>query len=294
MLPRVTFDDALAWFQANGGDTDRNYLKSHFERLVAVRDFALRAPGAPVRSHLTVLDIGAHWLHLALLFADEGHKLICADVGNTFRYQPVQVSAKAMGADLITYTRLDLGEGVWDSPENSVDMVLFSEILEHITFNPITMWRAIYQALKPGGWIIVSTPNGTQFHRLKRQLEALVDQGQIGTPVHEIMEGGTYGHHWKEYSIREIVTYFTMLSMDLTVTRWTTWGSQNDEVSSALQQLLTDSETPTERAATDPIIGLLRKIARAGHPLLGYTLLAEVTLRAKEAGITIRPPWEVG
>jgi hypothetical protein len=120
LLPRVTAEDMHDWFRANGGDIDPDYLNAHFERFVAARDFALDRSGEVSHSRLTVLDVGAHWLHNALLLANEGHKLICADIPATIESQPVRICAEAMDADLIAYNRLDLGEGIWSLPESSV------------------------------------------------------------------------------------------------------------------------------------------------------------------------------
>jgi hypothetical protein len=118
-----------------------------------------------------------------------------------------------------------------------------------------------------------------------------VQLGQFGIGTDEIMDAGTFGHHWKEYSIREIEHYFRKLSADFTLTHWTTWGSNPDEAAVSLKTLVGDTE-PSPAAVSDPVVGLLKQMVRAGHPVLGTTLFVEVTLTGKGAGIVIRPPWE--
>lgn len=77
---------------------------------------------------------------------------------------------------------------VFDELEpDSIDFVLFTEILEYITFNPVGMWQAIHRVLKPGGKVIITTPydyfwqsRAWDFGRFARRMGG-------GIPVHEII-----------------------------------------------------------------------------------------------------------
>lgn len=162
LLKTIDIGSVTEWF-GRCGLTDNKYLETHFTRFRATKDFALPAPGS---SRLTILDIGAHWLHNALLFANDGHRLVCVDEPGVLSQPSVVVAAEAMGATLVPSDRLELGRGIDGLPSDSFDIVLFCEIIEHLTFNPIPMWRQIYRVLRPGGRIIITTPNANHWRRL--------------------------------------------------------------------------------------------------------------------------------
>jgi 2-polyprenyl-6-hydroxyphenyl methylase/3-demethylubiquinone-9 3-methyltransferase len=97
------------------------------------------------------------------------------------------------------------------------DAVLFCEILEHITFNPIEFWRRIHQLLRVGGIIYVTTPNSLRLIALMGAFWNLLSLSRIGISVPQIFRHVTFGHHWKEYSARELMQYFPALSRDFHV-----------------------------------------------------------------------------
>lgn len=44
-------------------------------------------------------------------------------------------------------------------PDASFEGVLCCELLEHLTADPVAMLREIHRTLKPGGWLVLTTPN---------------------------------------------------------------------------------------------------------------------------------------
>lgn len=82
--------------------------------------------------------------------------------------------------------------------DNSFDVVLFCEILEHLTFNPTHTLAEIHRVLKPGGFVIVTTPNMVRWEHLL----ALA----LGRNVNDPYSGhGVYGRHNREYAPGEVV-----------------------------------------------------------------------------------------
>jgi 2-polyprenyl-6-hydroxyphenyl methylase/3-demethylubiquinone-9 3-methyltransferase len=90
-------------------------------------------------------------------------------------------------------------------------------MLEHIAFNPVAFWRRIWQLLSDDGIIYVTTPNSFRVRALAKAVIRLMTFKGLGLPVEEILTVITYGHHWKEYSSKEIKTYFAQLSPDFLV-----------------------------------------------------------------------------
>ncbi len=158
-----------------------------------------------------ILEIGSHYLHSSMILKKLGYQVDGMDVsefwsldfvaerGDTFAISPI------INDDLQQLASVGL-------EEESYDLILFTEILEHITFNPITFWQEIYRLLKPGGLIYVSTPNALSAQGVMRAVKNLISFKGIGNSLEMIFSQVTYGHHWKEYSYRELKRYFQMLS----------------------------------------------------------------------------------
>jgi len=55
----------------------------------------------------------------------------------------------------------------------SFDVVVFTEILEYITFNPVAFWRRLYELLRIGGMVYITTPNALTLGRFCMPSSAL-------------------------------------------------------------------------------------------------------------------------
>jgi 2-polyprenyl-6-hydroxyphenyl methylase/3-demethylubiquinone-9 3-methyltransferase len=262
----MNFEDFARHFE---GSTDLDYLKLHFPRFHATQELA---KPRWCWQKACVLDIGAHWLHQSVLYALEGHHVIAADFPNPLESPEVKAIASRHGIDLLVYHDLS-SESVFDSlPENSVDVVLFCEILEHITFNPVGMWRAIYRVLKPGGRIILTTPNFYNIRRIPRHLLRYFSGAGGGITVADILHVPTHSPHWKEYSKKEIRAYFETLSSDFNpgVLKYCSFKSLGPQLNWK-GRLVHDSPSFV--------------------PVLREGIYAEVDLVSKISGVMTQPNW---
>ncbi len=64
--------------------------------------------------------------------------------------------------------------------DNSFDLVLTSEVIEHI-LEPHKMMREIYRVLRPGGCVVVTTPNWRSFFGTARWLAEKLLQRQVSS-----------------------------------------------------------------------------------------------------------------
>jgi SAM-dependent methyltransferase len=80
---------------------------------------------------------------------------------------------------------------------HSFDVVLFCEILEHLLMDPVAVLRQLYRVLKPGGALVLTTPNVA---RLENVL-AMVNGANIYDPYSGF---GPYGRHNREYNRHEL------------------------------------------------------------------------------------------
>jgi 2-polyprenyl-3-methyl-5-hydroxy-6-metoxy-1,4-benzoquinol methylase len=279
--------DVEAWF-ARHGATDVGYLQAHFDRFE--RTHAFGSAGLPPQAR--VLDIGCHWLHQAHFFARSGCRVTGADAPNTLREHSVQSAAREMGIDLVSYTRLDLGQGLCDLAGDEYDLVVFSEIIEHLAFNPLVFWKQVYRVLKPGGRIVVTTPNSLYHRSLVQRLSSLMTAGEYGIRVDDIFNTGTYGHHWKEFSIAELGRYFQTISSDFMVEDFAieTFGKSLEEERTDAAALC--REMSARHGAFDFGSIVADMESKGMHPH-GSQILLNVRLTQKAAGVPLSPPWLV-
>jgi SAM-dependent methyltransferase len=88
------------------------------------------------------------------------------------------------------------------------DIVLFCEILEHLPANPTHALAEIHRVLRPGGQMILTTPNATRLSNLLAM--------QRGQNVYEQLSGyGTYGRHNREYTVAELEDFLSACGFEV-------------------------------------------------------------------------------
>ena len=259
----------LAQFDSHGG-TAVSYLHDHYARFIETR--RRLTPRLDHRRDSRILDIGAHWLHQSLVYAMDGFEVTALDLPDTLELAQVKELARAHGIQLLPNADLAHPGALAGTPDDSFDIVLFTEVIEHLAFNPVAMWREIYRVLKPGGCIVVTTPNYYALRsRLRQWLRAIQLLGG-GIGVEQILSLHTLSHHWKEFSRREIVRYFHLLSPDFTCR-----NIGYIEKQSASLKLRHGG-------------GILLWIERILPPMRP-DLYVEIELTGKASGITLEPRW---
>jgi len=163
-----------------------------------------------------VLDIGSHYLHLASILQLLGYEVVALDVSIFQELQFVRARAENLGIQAVATESAATGDFLLDC-DNRFDVALFCEMLEHITFNPCAFWRRIHRLLKINAKVYLSTPNSLQAMSVLSAIKRIVLLDGIGINIPSIFGNVTYGHHWKEYSRREIFEYFRLLSPDFHV-----------------------------------------------------------------------------
>lgn len=255
--------------------TDKGYLWTHFPRFLETKR---RFDSTNVRNMvpLRVLDIGAHWLHQSMLWRSDGHNIIAADIPATLCDEQVISLASKNDVKLVVYDNLESGSALSSIANDSIDVVLFAEILEHITFNPVSFWKEIYRVMAPSSRIVVTTPNYYWARGRFWDIGRFFDRMGGGLTVKEILQTPTYGPHWKEYSLREIVAYFSMLSSDFIA---------------AKAEYVPDPRSETA-ANGSRLLHELARVAEKTHRLFHWGLHVEVALVKKRVGIEITPSWD--
>ena len=261
------YDELVGIFQAYGG-TPELYLSRHFQRFVVTLD-QFRSTWNLQRG-CRVLDVGAHWLHQAVLWQRAGFELTAFDLPGTFEVESVKRVAEALDITLLKCPDMEQSRELESVPDNSFDVVLFTEIIEHITFNPATFWKQVYRVLAPGGRIVVTTPNYYSAKGRAWGVGRFLRGMGGGITVDEVLLTHTYGHHWREFSRSELLRYFQLLSPDFAV------------VKACFVPTYALSQVRWKRFAQQ----VLDKI-----PLLRPNLHMEIELPKKDRGIVATPSW---
>lgn len=194
---------------AGHGATDEAYLRTHFARMR--RTIALLRESYASPQQATLLDLGAHWLHLSTLLAAEGYGVTAADLQEVLSDPAVQSLAQASSINLQAIGDLSQAACLANLPDNSFDVVLLAEVLEHLAFNPRHLWQEIRRVAKPGGLVVVTTPNYYSITTRVRALGRFLTLRGGSLPVWKVLAHPTYAHHWKEYSARELREYVDAL-----------------------------------------------------------------------------------
>jgi len=82
--------------------------------------------------------------------------------------------------------------------DETFDMVLFCEVIEHLIENPIHALSEIHRILKPNGTLVLTTPNVARASNIKR----LQNGENIYDPYSHY---GVYGRHNREYTMNELL-----------------------------------------------------------------------------------------
>ena len=262
-------DELAGLFTACGG-TDLDYLRFHFPRHADTKRRVLanwnRANG------MRVLDVGAHWLHQAVLYATDGFQVSALDLPLTLAADNVRAVAGAYAIRLLPNADLEHPSALRQIEDGHFDLVLMTEVIEHLAFNPVALWREIYRVMRPGARLVVTTPNYYALRATVRRWQRGVRGLGGGIAVGDILTLKTLGHHWKEYSRAELRRYFGLLSPDFRCARAQLVG------------------VPFPRQAMrlrDRAVSLLERFL----PVLRPGIHIEIDLPAKQHGIVIEPRW---
>lgn len=83
-------------------------------------------------------------------------------------------------------------------PDGTFDGVLCCEVLEHLTINPVAVLAEVHRVLKPGGWLILTTPNVVSLENILNLLH-----GRNVYRPYDLVFGPTWRHN-REYTAGEV------------------------------------------------------------------------------------------
>ena len=176
------------------------YLNLSLQRILITLDLVPPAPESGGR----MLELGANPYFLTLLLKRfRRYELTLAN------YFGPDGPATGQGSQVVTNQRYgERHEFSYDHfngemadfpyPDSTFDLVLNCEILEHLVQDPTHLLCECHRVLKPGGFLLLTTPNVLTFQNLWRL--------GSGRNVYDLYSGyGVYGRHNREYTPSETI-----------------------------------------------------------------------------------------
>jgi SAM-dependent methyltransferase len=183
-----------------------NYCREHRTRLATDLDIVDRHLEKGAR----VLEYGAVPLLMTAALGSLDFKVSALDLAP----ERFAGSIENLGLDVI---RCDVETEAVPFAGGTFDAVLFNELFEHLRINPVFTLREVHRVLKPGGRLLLSTPNLRSFRGIRNLI--VRNQGHaVSAGVYRQYEKiETLGHmgHVREYTTREVSDFLTHIGFDV-------------------------------------------------------------------------------
>ncbi len=100
--------------------------------------------------------------------------------------------------------------------DNSFQLVVMTEVIEHLPHSPLTVLKELNRVLAPGGYMIITTPNAVKLHN---RLRVLMGKS-ISFPVEQLLtvspgNGSLYHLHNREYTLSELETLLVLADFEI-------------------------------------------------------------------------------
>jgi 2-polyprenyl-3-methyl-5-hydroxy-6-metoxy-1,4-benzoquinol methylase len=160
----------------------------------------------PLEPGARVLELGAGPYFLTRLLLRRGLDVTCANwFGPEMGAKGREVIERSNDGEDVTveYDNFNVETDRFPYDDDSFDLVLCCEILEHLPSDPIQMLAEIHRVLrKDSGTLLLTTPNAVRMMNLVHMLN--------GDNVYEQYSGyGAYGRHNREFTVEELRRLFT-------------------------------------------------------------------------------------
>lgn len=177
-------------------DGKEAYFRLHRHRFEAM----LGAIDAPKGA--SVLEIGVNPGHFTQLLVGSGYHVTGVDLDPT----PRQALWDRLG---VKVHQTNLEHSALPFPDASFDWLVFSEVIEHLVYSPIPVLREFRRVLKPGGRLLISTPNELYFKSRMRAIIRMLLWQSLWTKEefrHQMaLEGDArYTTHSRTYTMGEL------------------------------------------------------------------------------------------
>jgi len=182
--------DKIGWFDEGE--------KTYFAQQRGRYRFVLQYLSKQVKPGQALLDVGSHVLHFGMAASKLGYEVWGSDIKYFAEHPLNKLRQEYYG---ISEVRIcDLSRDILPFDDQSFDVVIFAETLEHLNFNPMPSIIEFHRVLKPGGSLLITTPNAV---RLGQRIRFLMGKN-IFADLKELCLGDAYSVHYREYTLDEV------------------------------------------------------------------------------------------
>jgi len=161
-----------------------------------------------------LLDVGAFPGHLSALARARGWEVVGLNnaIESGGSYQEFLGRCRRRQIEILS---CEVEREPFPLATGSMDAVLFCELFEHLHWNPFHTLKEIFRVLRPGGLVILTTPNYRRAETLFRYLRGWGYQPPVSRTFHELLPSLYYHRHNREYTANELIYYLSRQGKDL-------------------------------------------------------------------------------
>lgn len=199
-----------------------NYLNFSLDRFLKTLEIFPKGINANSR----VLELGASPYFMSMLIEKT---FGCApDLANYFDNRKEKEARETLVSEMfndkrvLTYRNFNVEKEEFPYKKDTYDLVVFCEIIEHLTVDPVHSLVQINRILKKGGHMIITTPNALRYENIAKLM--------LGKNIYDHYSGyGAYGRHNREYTPEELRLLVEALGFSVTRLYTKVTGSINIE-----------------------------------------------------------------
>ena len=192
--------------QGAGRDWD-NYLFDHSRRFASDVDHIAKFVPAGAK----ILEVGARPYFLTKALLARGYGMTVLDA-----HPPSEAERALMpGA---AYLKCDLDTDTVPAEDGTFDAVICNEVFEHLRIDLIHSLSELLRVLKPGGHLLLSTPNLrslTGLYNLLVRGEAYSCIGDVYENFRDVRNGPGNMGHIREYTPKEVTTFLSKVGFEV-------------------------------------------------------------------------------
>jgi SAM-dependent methyltransferase len=168
-----------------------NYLYNHKERY---QDLLSQIQDLDPKNK--ILEVGSFPGHFTVILKKLGYEIQGVDI------KPERAEKLWEKYNLLIHN-VNIETDSIPIPTNTFDLILFTEVIEHLRLNPLSVLQELHRMLKPNGLLLLTTPNITPSMRLKFFWK---EQDYLDDPIEQFKKLKWLGHmgHVRLYSYKEL------------------------------------------------------------------------------------------
>lgn len=227
------------WAQNEGG---KQYIETHITRLTKTLELTPR--GGPGKS---ILEMGAYMQITPALHFELGYESVrgCyyGKAGQTDHHEIQSANGEAFACDIDLF---DAEKDPFPYANESFDTVLCCELLEHLTADPMHMMSEINRILKPGGSLILTTPNIASLRAIHAILHGYHPSFFPAYILPRKPGEEAEARHNREYSPKEIYHLYWESGLEVTMVETGEFLDQPHPEQNFVRHLLDHYKLPTD------------------------------------------------